>query len=339
MPVTRATSFRGSPLIITRTPLRISLGGGGTDLPSYYSLSGGLVISAAINKYLYIGVNRTFTDDYFLKYSALERVTEVADIEHPIVREAFMLHPIGPSIELVSLADIPSGTGLGSSGAFTVGLLRAIYAYKREAVTPGALAEEACHIEIDRLGRPVGKQDQYIAAFGGITCFEFSSDGRVQVIPLSVSNETLHDLEEHLVMFFTGYSRDADLVLQEQRARSESDDREMLTNLDFVKELGVLIRSALEDGDARGFGELMNEHWEYKKRRSASMSNSSIDRCYDVAVSSGAIGGKVVGAGAGGFLLFYAKDTESVRGAMAEEGLPEVRFHFDHDGSTVLTRG
>jgi D-glycero-alpha-D-manno-heptose-7-phosphate kinase len=325
-------------LIITRTPLRISLGGGGTDLPSYYRRSGGLVVSAAINKYLFVGINTTFTGDYFLKYSALERVTAVDDIRHPIMREALQLHSIGPSIELVSLADIPSGTGLGSSGAFTVGLLRAIYAHKREAVTPHALAEEACHIEIDRLRRPVGKQDQYIAAYGGITCFEFHHNDTVEVIPLTITSDTLHDLEEHLVMFFTGYSRQADEVLAEQRSRSEDNDKEMLANLDFVKSLGMESKAALEMGDVKTFAILMDEHWEHKKRRSASMSNTHIDRCYDAAKASGALGGKLVGAGAGGFLLFYCKDTESLRLAMAEEGLNEVRFNFDHDGSSVLIR-
>lgn len=325
-------------MIITRTPLRISLGGGGTDLPSYYGRSGGFVVAAAINKYIFIGINPTFTDDYFLKYSALERVADVSEIDHPIMRETLLMHPIGPAIEVVSLADIPAGTGLGSSGAFTVGLLRAIYAHKREAVTPGAVAEEACHIEIGRLRRPVGKQDQYIAAFGGLTCFEFQRDGRVQVIPLRVSNETLHDLEEHLAMFFTGYSRDADDVLDEQRTKSESNDEEMIANLDFIQSLGIQSKEALESGDVATFAALMNEHWQHKKRRSSSMSNDRIDRCYEIAMSSGALGGKLVGAGAGGFLLFYAKDTESLRTAMVDEGLSEVRFAFDHDGSTVLVR-
>ncbi|MBO0729452.1 MAG: galactokinase [Acidimicrobiaceae bacterium] len=325
-------------MIITRTPLRISLGGGGTDLPSYYQRSGGFVISAAITKYLFVGINDTFTPDYFLKYSELERVEKLEDIQHPIFREALLMHPIGPSLEIVSLADIPAGTGLGSSGAFTVGLLRAIYAFKREAVTPGALADEACHIEIDLLGRPVGRQDQYIAAFGGLTCFEFDREGRVQVSPLSVSNDTLHDLDEHLLMFFTGYAREADQVLEEQRSRSDKDDTDMLGALDFIKALGMQSKDALEAGDVASFGALMNEHWQHKKRRSGSMSNPKIDRCYDAAMEAGALGGKLVGAGAGGFLLFYAKDTDSLRQAMAEEGLSEVRFHFDHDGSTVLVR-
>ena len=209
-------------MLITRTPLRISIGGGGTDLASYYSRHGGFVISAAIDRHVYIAVNRTFTDDYFLKYAALERVKQIDEIDHPIIRTALQQHPIGPSLEIVSVADIPAGTGLGSSGTFTVGLLRALHAYKREPVTPGDLAEEACHIEIDLLDRPAGKQDQYIASFGGITCFEIEQDGRVHVSPLSISTPTLHDLEEHLLMFFTGYSRRAEELLDDQRQRTEA---------------------------------------------------------------------------------------------------------------------
>jgi D-glycero-alpha-D-manno-heptose-7-phosphate kinase len=325
-------------VIITRTPLRISLGGGGTDLPSYYQQFGGMVVSAAINRYIFIAINRTFTDDYFLKYSALERVRQIEDIDHPIVREVLSAHPVGPGIELVSVADIPSGTGLGSSGAFTVGLLRALLAYKREHATAGNLADEACSIEIERLKRPVGKQDQYIAAFGGLTCLTFEPDGLVRVSPLMISNETLGDLEEHLLMFFTGYSREADQVLAEQRSRSERGDMEMIENLHYVKTLGVDIKAALEKGDVDTFASLMDEHWNHKKKRSDSMSNSRIDHFYDVAMSNGALGGKLVGAGAGGFLLFYAKDQDCLRSAMRTEGLNEVRFSFDHDGSVVLVR-
>ena len=326
-------------MIITRTPLRVTLGGGGTDLPSYYRRREGFVLSAAIDKYVYIGINRTFTDDYFIKYSALERVMGVEDIDHPIVREALRLHNVGPAVEIVSLADIPAGTGLGSSGTFTVGLLRALYAFKREHVTTGALAEEACHIELDLLGQPSGKQDQYIAAFGGLTCFEFAKDGRVQVSPLSIDNRTLHDLEEHLVMFFTGYSRESSKMLEDQKTRSEADDADMLENLDIVKQIGIESRSALERGDTVRFGELMHEHWLHKRKRSAGMTTSEIDRWYDLGLEHGAIGGKLVGAGAGGFLLFYAPERMALRDAMAAEGLTEVRFSFDHDGSTVVTRG
>ncbi len=325
-------------MLITRSPLRISLGGGGTDLPSYYRRYGGDVVAAAINKYVYIGINRTFKDDYFLKYSQLERVREVSEIQHPIIREALTLHPVGPAIELVSLADIPGGTGLGSSGTFTVGLLRALYAFKREHVMAGSLAEEACHIEIERLERAVGKQDQYIAAFGGLTRFEFCQDGEVRVSPLRISNKTLHDLEERLLLFFTGYSRDAESMLQDQRARSETGDAEMLENLHSVAEIGRQVCRALEGGDTVGFAALMHEHWERKRKRTGGMSSSEIDRWYQLGRANGALGGKLVGAGGGGFLMFYAEDPAAVREAMGREGLNELRFTFDHDGSSVIVR-
>jgi D-glycero-alpha-D-manno-heptose-7-phosphate kinase len=325
-------------LIITRTPLRITLGGGGTDLPSYYERFGGFVLSAAINRYIYIVINRTFSDEYLIKYSELERTRDVDLIEHPIVREALRLHPMERGIELVSVADIPAGTGLGSSGAFTVGVLRAIYAYKREHVTAANLAQEACEIEIERLGRPVGKQDQYIAAFGGLTCMSFKPDGQVSVSPILVSNETLQNLEEHLCMYFTGYSRAADSVLSVQKVRSEQGDRDMLANLQYVKENGQATKMALERGDMFEFASLMHDHWLNKRKRSADMSNSQIDKWYDKALDHGAVGGKLVGAGSGGFLLFYAKDQDTLRKAMVDEGLREVRFTFDHDGSNVLVR-
>ena len=325
-------------MLITRTPLRITLGGGGTDLPSYYERFGGLVLSAAINRHIFISINHTFSNEYLIKYSQLERTDDVESIDHPIVREALRLHPVGRGIELVSVADIPAGTGLGSSGAFTVGVLRALYAHKRRYVTAAKLAEEACRIEIELLGQPVGKQDQYIAAFGGLTCMSFEPGGQVQVSPLAISTETLQDLEEHLCMFFTGYSRAASEVLQDQKRRSEEGDRDMLMNLHFVKENGIETMIALEQGDMAQFGGLMHEHWENKKKRSPGMSNSHIDRWYDKALDHGAIGGKLVGAGSGGFLLFYAKDQDLVRQAMAEEGLEEVRFRFDHDGSSVIVR-
>ncbi|MGP8058360.1 MAG: galactokinase [Acidimicrobiales bacterium] len=325
-------------MIITRTPLRITLGGGGTDLPSYYEEFGGFVISAAISRYIYIAINQTFTPGYFLKYSAIEQVQKIDDIEHPLVRESLLLHGVASGIELVSVADIPAGTGLGSSGAFTVGLLRAIHAFNRSHVTAGNLASEACTIEIDRLGRPVGKQDQYIAAYGGLTAFDFEPGGSVRVNPLMVSTETLHDLEEHLMLFFTGYSRDADRVLEEQRHRSEHRDGEMIANLHTVKELGIASREALEAGDTQEFASIMHQHWQHKKKRSAVMSNDNVNRWYDLAMANGALGGKLVGAGAGGFLLFYANDQDALRSCMVDEGLSEVRFSFDHDGSTLLTR-
>ena len=326
-------------MLITRTPLRISIGGGGTDLPSYYRRAGGaLVISAAINKYVYIGINPTFVDDYFIKYSALERAEQVQDISHPLVREALRLHPIGGAKEIVSIADIPAGTGLGSSGAFTVGLLKALYAYKREHVTAGALAEEACHIEIDILREPVGKQDQYIAAYGGLSCFEIDPDGRVRVSPVAISTDTLRDLEEHLLLFFTGYSRRAGEVLSDQHKRSTEGDEAMLSRLAETEAIGRRIGAALEVGDTAAYGTLMHEHWLAKRDRSPHMSNSDIDRWYQAGIDNGAVGGKLVGAGAGGFLMFYAKDAGRLRETMTREGLAEVRFYFDHDGSTVTAR-
>lgn len=326
------------PVLITRTPLRITLGGGGTDLPSFYERRPGFVVSAAIDKYVYVGINRTFTDDYFLKYSALERVGSADEIQHPIIRAVLQEHPIGPALEIVSLADIPAGTGLGSSGTFTVGLLRAVYGLKREPVTAGDLADEACRVEIELLGRPVGKQDQYIAAFGGITCFTFEADGSVQVSPLSLPSDALHELEERLLMFFTGSSRTADELLEDQRRRTEAGDEAMIERLREVERLGALTHHALVAGDVDRFGELMHEHWQAKRERSQGMSSPEIDRWYELGLANGAIGGKLTGAGGGGFLLFLADDPAALRAAMDAEGLTEVRFGFDHDGSSVIVR-
>ena len=325
-------------MLITRTPLRITLGGGGTDLPSYYQEHGGMVVSAAITQHVYISINRTFTDDYFLKYSQLERVDQADRIEHPIVREVLRSLEVGPGVEIVSTADIPSGTGLGSSGSFTVGLLKAVHAMQRNHVSASDLGRDACEIEIERLGRTVGKQDQYIAAFGGITRFDFNPDGSVDVAPARLSEDTVHDLEQHLLMFFTGYSRAADQVLAEQVTRSESGDQAMIDNLHFVKELGLRQLAALEQDDVWSFADLMHEHWLNKKKRSSSMSNPRIDALYDLGRNAGARGGKLVGAGAGGFLMFYAEDARRVRAAMRDEGLAELRFGVDLAGSTMLVR-
>ncbi|MDR3607833.1 MAG: galactokinase [Oligoflexia bacterium] len=325
-------------MIITRTPLRISIGGGGTDLPSYYQRFGGFLISGAINRYIYIALHRTFVNNYIIKYSQMETVENLADIKHPIVREAFRLHDVKPYIEMASMADIPAGTGLGSSGAFNVGLLRAIYALKREHITTQALAEEACHIELDLLKEPIGKQDQYIAAFGGLTCMEFQKDGTVNVSPLRITTDTLNDLEDNLLMFFTNYSRSASNVLKDQKTRSEKDDKAMLDNLHFVKDLGYSIKKALEAGDTHEFARLMHQHWLHKKERSQGISNEQINRWYDIGYGSGALGGKLIGAGGGGFLMFYAHDRAALRRAMAKEGLIEVRFAFDHEGSMVVNR-
>lgn len=324
-------------MLITRSPLRISLGGGGTDLPSYYREHGGFLISAAIDRYVWVTVLRPFVRGIFLKYSKIEHVDRVEDIEHPIIREAFkMLGITELQHEITTLADIPAGTGLGSSGSFTTALLKALYSFERRLLLPEDVARLACELEIDRLGRPVGKQDQYIAAYGGITCFEFERDGRVRAEPLQLPQSTLHELEDHLLMFFTGFSRSASDILKDQDDKTKQADAAMVANLDYVKELGRRIRTALERGKPEDFGALMHEHWERKRKRSSGMSNPQIDEWYEHGRKAGAIGGKLVGAGGGGFLMFYAPEPQRVRAAMAAAGLAEVRFRFDFDGTRVV---
>lgn len=324
-------------MIIARSPLRITLGGGGTDLPSYYRDHEGFLIAAAIDKYVYVTVMRPFTPGIYLKYSQLEHVEQAMDVMHPIIREAIqMLDFRTPQIEITTLADIPAGTGLGSSGSFTTALLKALYAHRKRLLHPGELAELACHIEIDRLGEPIGKQDQYIAAYGGLTCFTFNTDDSVVAKPLAVGMDTLFDLEDNLLLFFTGYSRSAGSILKDQKTRTQKNDDDMLNNLHFVKELGYRSQKALEQGNASLFGELMHEHWEHKKRRSGGMSNPQIDEWYELGMKNGAVGGKLVGAGGGGFLMFYASDRNKVRHAMAKAGLEEVRFRFDFEGTKVV---
>lgn len=326
-------------MIITRSPLRISLGGGGTDLPSYYRKHGGFLIAAAIDKFIYINVHQRFVQNFLLKYSHLEEAATVDEIKHPIIREAIRLVGIQKrNLEITSMADIPAGTGLGSSGSFTTALLKALHAFKKNLVHPAELAEQACTIELEKLGEPIGKQDQYIAAFGGITCFEFRPDDSVKAWPLEISEETLFDLEDNLLLFFTGYSRSASAILKEQDDKSKDDDQAMTENLHFVKELGLASRFALEKGDLEHFARLMDTHWQRKKKRSSAMTNSQINGWYDCAIANGALGGKVIGAGGGGFLMFYAGDKARLRQAMREKGLAEVRFRFDFEGTKVLNQ-
>lgn len=324
-------------MIITRSPLRITLGGGGTDLPSYYREHEGFLIAAAIDKYVYVNVMRPFKPGIYLKYSQMEHVEKVADVCHPIIRESLKLMDLKtPQIEITTLADIPAGTGLGSSGSFTTALLKALYSHHRRLILPEQLAELACHIEIDRLGEPIGKQDQYAAAYGGITCFTFKEDDSVIATPLAIGMDTLFDLEDNLLLFFTGYSRSAGSILKDQQVRTQASDDEMLKNLHYVKELGLRSQKALEEGNATLFGELMHEHWEHKKRRSGGMSNPQIDEWYELGMKNGAVGGKLVGAGGGGFLMFYAADRNKLRHTMAHAGLEEIRFRFDFEGTKVV---
>jgi D-glycero-alpha-D-manno-heptose-7-phosphate kinase len=324
-------------MIITRSPLRISLGGGGTDLPSYYEKHGGFLIAAAIDRYVYVTINRPFGPGIRLKYSDIENVDTVEEVRHPILREALrMMNLRTPQIEITTLAEIPAGTGLGSSGSFTTALVKALYAHRRRLLHSNEVARLACEIEIDRLHEPVGKQDQYIAAYGGVTCFDFHPDGSVEARPLAIGMDTLFELEDNLLLFFTGFSRSAGSLLHDQKARSEAADPEMMENLHYVKELGYRSQRALEAGRCTEFGQLLHEHWEHKKRRSSGMSNSKIDEWYELGRSNGAIGGKLVGAGGGGFLLFYAEDRTRLRQAMRGAELEEVRFRFDFEGTKVL---
>jgi D-glycero-alpha-D-manno-heptose-7-phosphate kinase len=294
-------------------------------------------VSAAIDKYVYVHIMRPFTEGIYLKYSQLEHVEKIADVKHPIIREALqMLGLKTPQVEITTLADIPAGTGLGSSGSFTTALLKALYTHRKRHLHQEELAELACHIEIDRLGEPIGKQDQYIAAVGGVTCFTFHKDDKVTATPLGISMDTMFDLEDNLLLFFTGFSRSASGILKDQQVKSQKNDVDMLNNLHYVKDLGYRSRDALEAGNTTLFGELMHEHWEHKKRRSGGMSNPQIDDWYALGMKSGAVGGKLVGAGGGGFLMFLAQDRNKLRHTMAKAGLEEVRFKFDFEGSKVV---
>lgn len=324
-------------MIIARSPLRISLGGGGTDVPSYFQQHEGFLIAAAINKYVYVNVMRPFTEGIFLKYSEIERIKTAEEVKHPIIREVLKeLSLKTPQIEITTLADIPSGTGLGSSGSFTTALIKALYAHYHRSIHPAQLAELACTIEIDRLNEPIGKQDQYISAYGGITEFIFHKNGSVSSAPLNLDICTIHDLEDNLVLFFTGISRSASSILKDQVDKSIVNNTRMIDNLHYTKDLGTRSKAALISGDTNLFGELMNEHWEHKKSRSSGMTSDYIDSAYQIALKNGAVGGKLVGAGGGGFLMFYANDKEKLQKKMIEIGLEEVRFKFDFEGTKVI---
>ena len=325
-------------MIVTRTPTRIPLGGGGTDIRSYASRYGGFLVSAAINKYVYITVNKRFEDSIRVSYSKTEIAPSVDDIEHPIVRETLRFLGLERGLEIVSIADVPANTGLGSSGSFTVGLLNALHAFKREYVPAEALAEEASTILMDVLGEPIGVHDQYLAALGGIACLAIDQSGQVQASPLETCNGIVEELEANLLLFYTGIKRSASEVLgEESRSISQSHDG-VAAALHRVKEIGYQVKDALERGDLPRFGELLDDHWQSKKRLSPRVSSDRIDRWYELAKTSGALGGKIMGAGGGGFFMFYCDNHKKarLREAMAAEGLREIRFAIDFEGSKVL---
>lgn len=325
-------------MIITRSPLRITLGGGGTDLPSYYREHEGFLIAAAIDQYVYISLQETFQKELILKYSQLERPASIEDIKHPILREAIRFVQLEHHyMEISSMADIPSGTGLGSSGSFTSALLAALHLYKGDLINPEQIAREACHIEIDLLKEPIGKQDQYIAAYGGITCFYFRKDDSVEAVPLHIAPETLYNLEDNLIFFYTGFTHSASDMLRGQNERLKRKDDDITKNLHFVKELGQCSKIALERGDLEEFGKLLDVHWLHKKARAGDTSNPHIDECYTLAMQHGALGGKLIGAGGGGFLMFYCANKMNVRAALTGKGLREVRVRLGAAGTKAVT--
>ena len=330
-------------MIITRTPLRISLGGGGTDLPSYYRRSGhGFLIAAAITKYVFIAVNRNFDNDILLKYSAVERVPTGDEVEHPLLRECLRSGGSPTGVEVSSMADIPAGTGLGSSGAFTVGALHALRMYQHERVANVDLAREACEIEIERLSEPVGKQDQYIAALGGIAAFRFGDDESVTIERLEFDEATRAQLEDNLLLFYTGVRRSASEVLGNEQAGNTatrvpgSPPGDLADNLDRTRDIGYETRDALLGGDLGAFARLLTRQWHLKYERQPGPVHDTVDGWIEAALAAGALGGKLVGAGGGGFLLLYAEEKAGVRRAMAERGLEEVRFDIDYEGSAAL---
>lgn len=320
-------------VIFSRAPLRISLGGGGTDLPSYYREHGGFLVSGAIDKYVYMLTHTVFQRRYRMKYSELEEVDEIEQIRHPILREGLLRHWCGSPLEIASVADVPAGTGMGSSGAYTVCLIKGLVRARHSSISPGDLAEAACGIEMEVLGEPVGKQDPYVAAHGGICAYTFSAGGEVDVEPLELDDTVLKRLRDQLLLFYTGEARSASKMLADQDARSKAGEAQMLENLHRTKELGREIHRRLGEGDLEGYAELMHEHWEHKRNRSPGMTDEHIDRLYTFARCSGAIGGKLVGAGGGGFLLVYSRRPEDTRQAMAAAGASELTFDFEYGGA------
>jgi D-glycero-alpha-D-manno-heptose-7-phosphate kinase len=320
-------------MIFSRAPLRISLGGGGTDLPSYYGEHGGFLVSGAIDKYVYMLTHTVFQRRYRMKYSELEEVDEICQIRHPILRESLQRHWCGSPLEIASVADVPAGTGMGSSGAYAVCLLKGLVMARHSSISPGDLAEAACEIEMDVLGEPVGKQDPYVAAHGGICAYTFHPDGRVEVCPLELDLAVLRQLRDQLLLFYTGAARSASQILADQDQRSKAGEERMIENLHRTKDLGRRIHELLGGGDLEGYAELMHEHWQHKRARSPGMTSEHVDRLYEQARRSGAIGGKLVGAGGGGFLLVYTRRPEETRRAMAAANAPELAFDFEFGGA------
>ncbi len=325
-------------MIITRTPFRVTLGGGGTDLPAYYEKYGGFVFSAGIDKYMSIGVNRPIVDDLVrLKYSKTEIVEHIDKLQHEIAREGLRMMGIEKAIEIDSMADVPAGTGLGSSSCYAVGLLHALHTLQRSPISLQDLSEEACKLEIEILGKPIGKQDQYMAAFGGLTVLDIAKDGKVSVRPAKMSPSAIDVLNRNMLMFYTQTSRDANEILAEQTKGAKEEKKDVLESMHYIKEIGYKILEAAEGENIDEIGRLFDEHWQYKKRISTKMTNPRFDQIYSIAKENGALGGKISGAGGGGFFTVYVPSAhDKFRGAMEGLGLREMRYHFDFEGSKVL---
>jgi len=325
-------------MIITRTPYRITLGGGGTDLPSFYREHGGFILAVAIDKYMYLNVNTPIVDDMIrVRYSKAELVHHVDEIEHSLAREAMKYFNISTGLEIVSIADIPAGTGMGSSSCYLVGLLKALHTLSQRPVGAQELAEEACEIELNRLEKPIGKQDQYMAAFGGLTRLDIDRDGTVTPTRLGLGPEILDELERNILLFYTGQLRDATAILSTQDRAAKHNDSEVVTSLLEIMDIGYEICDCIQRGNLARFGELMDLHWQTKKRLSKGVTNASIDAWYELAKRHGALGGKITGAGGGGFLTLYCQENKAaLRDAMRKAGLRELNFRFDFEGCKVV---
>jgi len=325
-------------MIVTKTPFRVTLGGGGTDIPSFYQEHGGFVLAVAIDKHMFLNVNTPILDDGIrIQYSKTEIVDHVDEIQHTLAREALRFFQIDNGIEIVSIADIPAGTGLGSSSCYLVGLLNAMHTLTQTPISPVGLAEEACHIELERLKKPIGKQDQYMAAFGGLTALEISKEGDVKATRLCLGVELVETLENNILLFYTGASRDAIHILQKQDGATKKKDKGVVGSLKEIKDIGVEIQDAIVSGNLRRFGELLDVHWQVKKRLSDGISNRQIDDWYELARRNGAIGGKISGAGGGGFLMLYCEENKpQLREALRRAGLSELNFRFEFEGSKVV---
>jgi len=325
-------------MIITRTPFRVTLGGGGTDLPRYYSKYGGFIFSFALDKYMFIYVNRPLVDDLIrIKYSDSETVDSVEKVKHDIARSCMEKIGITKGLEITSMADIPAGSGLGSSSTYTVGLLNALHSINRDYISLNNLAEEACYIEMEKLNKPMGKQDQYLAAYGGFTVLEISRDGNVIVEKARISSNTIEDLRRNLLMFYTGKQRLNKNILGQQDKSLKQSEKQVFDSLHYIKESGYKILEIVESGNITELGKMFDEHWQYKKKLAKDITNPEFDRIYELAKKNGALGGKISGAGGGGFFTFYCEENQDkLRSVMKKEGMRELKYNFDYEGTKIL---